>query len=123
MVRQSPAGALGWVEDTRPGPVEALIRFEDEFARWVLEGFPAEWEPFSDHTTGMSATWNAEVVHYNGVDPCPVCANPPRRGAVCLICSASTRNPRRVPMGPLSLDRVRAARRRIRGVRILVEAG
>jgi hypothetical protein len=97
VVKQVPSGDLGWVADDTPGPEELAEQYELDVQQWRrLRG---NAEPPARMTTGMTPTWTAEIVGYNGVGRCPVCANPPRvPGCCCLVCSATAKNPGRHAM-------------------------
>jgi hypothetical protein len=97
------------VQDETPGPEELAILHEEVERAWRRVGLTDE--PPARQTTGLTPTWTASVTQYDATGPCPNCGPGPRRpGVACLVCSATTRSPKRWPMQdtPIAVNRVRA---------------
>lgn len=92
------AGRMEWVEDPGLSGLALLLAVE---------------EGRTELTCGMTPTWTGEITRYRRSSRCPVCSGPPRGRVVCLVCSASTRNPWRHSMQaePPPLERKVRARK------------
>jgi hypothetical protein len=106
------AGRMEWVEDPALSGLALLLAVE---------------EGRTELTCGMTPTWTEEITRYRRANRCPVCSGPPRGRVVCLVCSASARNPYRHSMQappeapakappPLSRKVRRSARKAVAGV-------